>query len=200
MVEPAIKKCPKCNGQGMKRYRFWLSDLILRNLIYLKAGYPLEALEWSTFVLKIRCPLCDGDGIFDWIKNATKGHINKKFSKLEGNIDIYWLKAVATWPINSSTHTWILVRDTNIYKNSENIIKCSQKRYRGIKLDESVLTMRVRHLELLGNKIEAFYSIVAKLPKKQITKGRVIKEMSSLGLSEFLPDKFAYPGPDDFTV
>jgi len=201
MVEPGIQKCPKCNGQGVKRYKFWMSDSILRNLIYLKAAYPIEELEWSMILLKIRCPLCDGDGIFDWVKKTTKGHINKKkFKKLNGNMDIYWFMSAGIWPVNSVTHTHYDVRDIYLYKNLENIIQCSQKRYRGIKLNNSVLSMRVRHLEALCNKIDSFYNIVSKLPKKQITKGRIIKEMNLLGLSEFLPDKFVYPGNDDFVV
>ncbi len=65
----------------------------------------------------------------------------------------------------------------------------------GIKLDESMLTMRVRLLEALGHKIDGFYNIVTSLPKKQITRGRIIKEMSSLGLTDFfgmLPGKLFY--------
>jgi hypothetical protein len=177
-----------------------MSDTIIRNLIYLKAGYPIEKLAWSMYLLQIRCPLCDGDGIFDWIDAPGRGHLKRSFNKLEGNMDIYWIKAVPTWHSNITTHTDFLLKDNNLYKNPANIIKCSQRRYRGIKLNESVLSMRVHHLENLENKIDAFYKRITAMRSNQINRGRIVKEMSSLGLSEFLPDKFAYPGPDDLPV
>ena len=195
-----METCPKCNGQGKLRHKFWVSGVILHNLILLKANYPLDYLLSSMFVLKIKCPLCDGDGIFDWIKKATKGHVNRKSKKLIGNMDIYFLKAVESWPPNSTTHTWYLCNDNNLYKNLKNILKCSQISYRGIKLNESILKMRVKHLEDLSKKISSFYDTVNSLSKNQITRSRIIKEMSLLGLSEFLPDQFAYPDLDDFAT
>ena len=150
------------------------------------------------FLVKIRCPLCGGDGIFDWIKKATNGHIKRSFASLDGNMDLYQAKAVRNWPLQSSTHKIHFVRDCKMYNHLEKLIECSQERYIGIKLNKSVLSMRVRHLEKLCNQMDQFRNIVTELPESEITEERFKEEFESQGLSEFMPDKFAHPSPDDF--
>jgi hypothetical protein len=175
-----------------------MSESIVYNLILLKAKYPLHALGWSMVLIVFKCPLCDGDRVFDWVKKAMKNDVNKKQRKLYGNIDIYWKKAVNTWPLSNNTHNWSIYNDSNLYKNAVNVINCSQKRYRGIKLNKNVLTMRVRQLEELHNKIINYYKAMDDMPKSRITRTTVFKEMKLLGLNDYLPDKFAYPNRDVF--
>ncbi|WP_319408779.1 hypothetical protein [uncultured Desulfosarcina sp.] len=194
----SIEKCPKCNGQGKIRYRFWMSEIIVYNLILLKAKYPLHELDWSMYVISIKCPLCDGDGIFDWVKKAMKNNIDKNQRKISGNMDIYWQKAVNTWPLSNNTHTWFLCSDSNLYKNPINVINCSQKRYRGVKLNKNVLTMGVRQLEELHNKIINYYKSMNDMQNNLITRKIVIKELQLLELNDYLPDKFCYPNKDDY--
>ena len=199
-METGIQKCPKCQGQGVKRYKGWSTRFILWNFIRLKAGYPLQELDYSMFLLKIRCPLCGGDGIFDWIKKSTNGHIKRSFASLEGNMDLYQAKAVRNWPLPSSTHNIHFVSDCKMYNHLDKLIECSQKHYIGIKLNKSVLSMGVRHLEKLCNQMDQFRYIVINLPESEITEERFKEEFVSQGLSKFMPDKFAHPGPDDFPV
>ena len=48
--------------------------------------------------------------------------------------------------------------------------------------------------------MDQFRNIVTELPESEITEERFKEEFKSQGLSKFMPDKFAHPGPDDFPV
>jgi hypothetical protein len=192
-------KCPKCNGKKVKRYKGWYSDEILWNLICLKADYSFDELNPSMFLIKIICNQCLGSGIYDWCTN-TFVNVNGKFSALEGNLDIYNLTAVSDWPFNSTTHVFIgeFWFSQLVYKKPENLIKICQKRYMGIKLNESVLSMRVRELDNLRDKAVAYNKIIRNCPKDDLNEEVIRNTIARLDLFEFMPDKFAYPGPDDF--
>jgi hypothetical protein len=197
-MEEGIEICPKCKGQGSKRYRLWDNETIVENLIRLKKGCSIEKLAWSMWLIKIRCPLCDGDRIYDWVRCATKGHISKEFAAHEGCMELYWAKAAEHWPVNSKTHAWFYVKDLPLYQYPVKLIECGQKRYRKIKLNKDVLSFDLSQLRALRKKIKDCYKELMKTPGSQVTEEQIISGLKSFGLSEYVPDKIVHPGPDDF--
>ena len=193
----SIERCSRCNGQGKIRLRVWESEAIISNLILLKAKYPLDELNNSMFLIKIKCPLCRGDGLYDWIKKAMRSGVNKKQKNINGNMNIYMKIIMKKLRFKNNSHQLITPNVGSLYKNPINVISCSQKRYMGAKLNNTVLTMRVRELEELFHKIRNFHEAIDRMPISRVTETTVIKEMRLLGLNGYLPDGFGYPTEDE---
>ena len=200
LMTNGIEQCPRCKGQGKRRYRLWDNETVVENLIRIKKGVPIDELAWSMWLIIIRCPLCDGEGLYDWVRRTTKGHVSEEFSKHEGFMELYWAKAVEHWPSNSNTHTWLYMRDTPLYRHPEKLIECAQKRYRKIKLNQEVLSFGLSQLRDLRKRIKNCYKNLMKIPGPKVTENLFFSEFKSFGLSDYMPDKIAHPGPDDFPV
>jgi hypothetical protein len=198
MDEEVNTVCPKCGGQGSKRYRLWDSKIILHNLIYLKKKVALEELGWSMFVIKIKCPICDGDGKLDWIRKATKGENHIPFRNHRGFMELYWAKAVTQWPVQNGTHDWCIIKDFPLYQYPDKLIECAQKRYRTFRLHSRVLSLGLHDLKELSRRVDDCYDVLVKTPVNKLTRTIFINEFKTFGLKDYMPDTFVYPGLDDY--
>ncbi|MGD8290118.1 MAG: hypothetical protein PVF37_00340 [Desulfobacterales bacterium] len=152
------------------------------------------------WLIIIRYPLCDGGGIYDWVRHATKGHVSKEFAVHEGFMELCWAKAAEHWPANSNTHTWLYMKDSNLYRYPEKLIEYAQKRYRKIKLTRDVLSLDPNQLKDLRKRINNCYKMLMRISALEMTEEQIISGFQSFGLSEYLPDKVVQPGPDDSPV
>ena len=196
-MEREFKVCPKCNGKGIMRYKTWESRRVLMGLPALKTDK--ERATGHMWIIRITCPGCDGSGKIDWARTATRGSIlDRPFAALEGNMDIYFLRAVESWPRNCQTHKFRIVRVDYLPEDAEKIVELSQTRYTGIKLNPMVLTLSSDELGELYNLVVEYQGFLMSLPNQEVTEERIKGELTARGLASFVPDKFAYPGPDDF--
>jgi hypothetical protein len=195
-MESGFEVCPKCNGKGIMRYKVWESRLVL-------LGFPLsktdkERATAHMWIIRIKCPGCDGSGKIDWVKTATRGStLDRPFAALEGNMDIYFSRAVESWPSNCPTHVFKMAKVGYLPEHAGKIIELSQVRYTGIKLNPVVLTLSADGLNDLYNLVVEYQGYLMSLPGEEVTEQRIRDELTSRGLGDFMPDKFAYPGPDD---
>jgi hypothetical protein len=196
-MEPGFAVCPKCSGRGFMRYKAWESRRVLLNLLGFKTGEARAT--GSMWLIKITCPGCDGTGKIDWISKPMRGStLISPFSRLEGNMDLYYFHAIESWPRNCLTHKYSAVRMHYSPNHVEKIIELSQVRYTGIKLNPKVLAMNPDELDDLYDLVVEYQGYLMALPKREITRNRIRAEITKRGLADFMPDKFAYPGPDDF--
>jgi len=75
-MKDEITQCPICHGLGSMRFKIWRTDAIIEKILEIKDYEPYEPEEELPVIIdimKIECPLCEGDGVFDWILNITKG-------------------------------------------------------------------------------------------------------------------------------
>ena len=193
----SIEKCPKCKGQGKIRYRVWDSHSIIGHFIAYKRGDNLDEAFLNLQLLKILCPLCDGDGVYDWIRAATRKDVIKDFEILTGNMDIYFAKCLNRWIPNPTHKTrWIKVK--GMFRDPEKLIELSQKHYTNIKLNNQILSMSADELHDITVKCYDYYHSLLKVYEDKLTGNKIREILESVGLSEFAPDKFAYPGPYDY--
>jgi hypothetical protein len=196
-MEPGYEICPKCDGKGVMRYKVWESRRVLLSLSGPKVGR--QRVAGGMWIARIICPGCDGSGKIDWVTKATRGPtLSKPFDKLEGNMDIYYMQAVESWPRNRATHKY-LVQDVHYSpERVTKILELSQVRYTGIKLDPRVLTFNPTRIGKLYNSVLEYQGYLGSIPKQEVTEDRIKKELIRRGLNDFMPDKFAIPGPNDF--
>jgi hypothetical protein len=199
VMESGFKVCPKCNGKGIMKYRVWESRWIISNLSRLKNGQDFAPR--AMFNISITCPGCDGSGKSDWISEATKASILRTpFAKLEGNMDIYFYRAIESWPPNCPTHKLSRPRVFKFTKHVDKLLKKSQERYTGIKLNEEMLTLSSHDLSELFDRLFHYEAFLLSLPQDEVTEERIKAELVTLGLRDYMPDRFVYPGPDDFPM
>ena len=192
-----IEKCPKCNGQGKIRYRVWDSHSIIGHLIAYKKGDPLDEAFLILRLLKIICPLCGGDGIFDWIKNARRRDVLKDFEILTGNMDIYFATCLNRW-IPNPTHQTKYIKIFRMFRKPEKLIELSQGHYTNIKLNNQVLSMSADELHDITLKCFDYSHSLLQVDEDKLSGDKIREIFESVGLSDFAPDKFAYPGPYDY--
>ena len=196
-MEPGFAVCPKCSGRGFIRYKACESRRVILSLLKLITGR--KRATGSMWLIEITCPGCDGTGRIDWISRSMRGStLIRPFARLEGNMDLYYFRAVESWPRNCPTHKYALVRTHYFREHMEKIVALSQTRYMGIKLNDKVLAMNPDELDDLYNLVIEYQGYLMALPKREITRNRIRAEITKRGLADFMPDKFAYPGPDDF--
>lgn len=196
-MEEGSEKCPKCKGQGKVRYRLWDTHFIIGYLIAHKKGEYLDKIFFQLKLIKISCPLCRGDGIYVWVKVATQSEVAKEFEIASGNMDIYLLKCVDKWFPNA-THQVKYIKVNMISRQPEKIIELSQRHYEGIKLNNRLLSMSAEELYDLTEKCFKYKFALMGLAESELTGSKIREILESIGLSEFVPDKFAYPGPYDY--
>jgi len=196
-MEEGLEKCPKCKGQGKIRYRLWDTHSIIGHLIAYKRGECLDETIFYLKLIKISCPLCRGDGIYDWIKVTTQFDVAKAFKIASGNMDIYYLKCVDKWFPNA-THQVKDIKVNRIFRQPEKLIELSQRHYVGIRLNNRLLSMSAEELNDLTKKCFKYKFILMGLEESELTGDKIKEILESIGLSEFVPDKFAYPGPYDY--
>jgi hypothetical protein len=197
MMENGFEVCPKCNGKGVMRYKAWDSRQILLSLAALKRGLPRgTGLVW---VISIECPRCDGAGKIDWVRKAVIGSVlPTPFKALDGNIDIYYFRALKSWPRKSSTHRYRAAGIKYSSRHIGKILTLSQARHTGIKLNPTVLTLSADELLDLCKSIVEYHCHLTSLPNQEVTEEVIKAELTRRGLGDFMPDKFAIPGPDDY--
>jgi hypothetical protein len=196
-MKPGFAVCPKCKGKGVVRYKACESRRVILSLLKLKTGRK-RATD-SMWLIEITCPGCDGTGRIDWISRSMRGTtLIRPFASLEGNMDLYYFRAVESWPRNCPTHKYSPVRTYYFKDRMDKIVELSQERYMGIKLNPGVLAMNPDELGDLYDSVIEYQGYLMALPKREITRNRIRAEITKRGLADFMPDKFAYPGPDDF--
>jgi hypothetical protein len=197
MMVSGFQVCPKCNGKGVKRYKVWDSRQILLSLAALKRG--LQRGTGLVWLISIRCPGCDGSGKIDWIIRARRGDILiRPFTALDGNIDIYYFRALKLWPRNSATHRYRGKGFTYSAPNINKILKLCHVRHTGIKLNPTVLALSPDELLDLSKSIVEYHCHLTSLPNQEVTEEVIKAELTRRGLGDFMPDKFAIPGPNDY--
>ena len=195
-MEEGYKKCPKCEGNGKHEYVYFLIGAILQNLASLKKGNVINPLNYSTEKIRIICPFCKGAGKVDWVEWAARKNFSKPFSKLEGCLDIFFDQLpVYLWSSNLPDRNGIeRIDDISEYSNPEKIIKCSQHRFdQPLKLNDDFLSMTSDKLEKIARQL-SWHHIQTTRP---YTEEKIGKYLYEVGLSQFKPDKFAYPDPND---
>ena len=194
-MEEGFEVCPKCRGRGFLRYKVWRSQGVLEYLSRIKMGNELGIAQ--AYIVRIPCPGCDGSGIIDWVRTATRGETLKRpFIKPEGNMDIY-LRPIPAW-INSPTK---YCRPRNICvpgKSVDEILELSEIRYSGIKLNRRVLAFSLGELFEVHHSLSEYDRTLISLPDRDVTEERIRAELTNRGLAEFMPDKFARLEPDEF--
>jgi hypothetical protein len=196
-MEEGYKKCPKCEGNGKHEFVYSQIGNILKNLASLKKGNGIDTLHYSARQLIIICPFCKGAGKVDWIEWATRKNFSKPFSKLEGCLDILLSELpVYLWHSNLPNRNRIeIIDDISAYSNPEKIIKYSQTRYdEPIKLNDEFLSMTSDKLKEIEGLLNWHHLEIT----KPYTEEKIGDYLKKVGLSQFKPDKFAYPEPDDF--
>ena len=124
-------------------------------------------------------------------------NFSQTFSKLEGCLDIFLDQIPAEqWYYNPPDRNGLeIIDDLSEYSNPENIIKYAQTRYdEPIKLNDDFLSMTSDELE----KIEGLLNWHHLEITQPYTEEKIGDYLKKVGLSQFKPDKFAYPEPDDF--
>ena len=195
-MEEGYKKCPKCVGNGRHEYVYFQIGTILQNLASFKKGNAMNTLEYSARQIRIVCPFCKGAGKVDWIEWATRKNYSKPFSKLEGCLDLLLDELrVHLWSSNPPDLNRIeLIDDISAYSNPENIIKLSQKRYdEPIKLNNDFLSMTSDELKKIKGLLNWHHLEIT----KPYTEEKIGEYLKKVGLSQYKPDKFAYPEPND---
>jgi hypothetical protein len=186
-MEEGFEVCPKCNGKGFMRYKVWRSQGVIQYLCSIKMGVELGVAQ--AYIIRIPCPACDGLGIIDWVRTATRGETLKRpFIKPEGNMDIYLRPTPAG--INSLTR---YCRPGNICvsgKSAEKLLELSGIRYSGIKLNRTVLAFSLYELLELHHSLSKYEGLLISLPDQDVTEERIRAELVNHGLAEFMPDKF----------
>lgn len=196
-MEEGFEKCPKCKGQGKIRYRLWDTHSIIGYLIAYKRGACLDDTIYHLKLIKILCPLCNGDGIYDWVKVATQSDVAKAFKIASGNMDIYYLKCVDKWFPNP-THQVKYITVNRLFRQPDKLIEISQKNYVGIRLNDRLLSMSAEELYELTEKVFKYKSALMDIDESELTGSKIKEVLESIGLTDFVPDKFAYPGPYDY--
>jgi len=195
-MEEGYKKCPKCKGNGKNEYVYFQIETILQNLSFLKNGNAIDTLNCSARRIRLICPFCQGAGKVDWIAWAMRKNFSKPFSKLEGCLDIFLDQLPANqWFSNPPDRNGFeLIDDLSKYSNPENIIKSSKNRYdEPLKLNNDFLSMTSNELERIAGQLSWHHLQITK-PYTEEKIGEYLKEV---GLSQYKPDKFAYPEPND---
>jgi hypothetical protein len=195
-MEEGYKKCPKCEGKGKHEYVYSQIGTILQNLASLKKGNAIDTLNCSARRIRLICPFCEGDGKVDWVKWAMRKNFSKPFSKLEGCLDILldelWANLLYSNPPDRNGIERI--DDISEYSNPENIIKFSQKRYdEPLKLNNDFLSMNADELKRIEGLLDWHHLEIT----KPYTEEKIGEYLKKVGLSQYKPDKFAYPEPND---
>jgi len=198
MRDVVIEECPKCKGHGKIRYKVWNSHSIIKILIAYKKGASLDNVYLNLRLLKIICPLCDGDGFYDWVRVTRRNEVLKNFQVLTGNMDIYYLKCSPKWIIPNSTHQRRLITVFGIFDKPEKLIELSQRHYNNIKLSNKVLSMSVDELQKLSTKCYEYFSLLFAVDENDLTSNKIQEILETVGLSDYMPDKIAIPGPYDY--
>jgi hypothetical protein len=103
-MKDGIVQCSICRGLGSIRYKIWHTRAILEKILELRNNGSRESEEEFPIkidIMKIECPLCENDGLFDWVRKITRGDIKKNWKPLVGNMDIFYSKLInQTWPLN----------------------------------------------------------------------------------------------------
>ena len=196
-MEEGFVTCPKCKGQGKIRYRVWDSHAIIGYFIAYKRGVLSNKEFLNLKLLKIVCPLCGGDGIYDWIKAVTRKDVLKDFKILSGNMDIYFGKCLNKW-VPNPTHQMQWIKVCGMFRNPRKLIELSQRNYTNIKLDNQILSMSADELTDITKKCFDYSHSLLKVYEENLTGNKIREIMESVGLSDFAPDKFAYPGLYDY--
>jgi hypothetical protein len=195
-MEPGFAACPKCSGRGFMRYKVWDSIGVIMNLLGIKEGD--DRGEVPVFTVRITCPGCDGSGIIDWIWRANRGETLKRpFVKPEGNMDICF-RTLQLRSFYSPTHYCLPRLITFPARKVDKILELSQVRYSGIRLTPRLLAASLDELRELYSSLLEYEGFFRTLSKEEVTEEIIKAEITKRGLAEFMPDKFAYPGPDDF--
>jgi hypothetical protein len=163
----------------------------------MKRGEDLNETIFHLKLVKISCPLCRGDGICDWVKKAMLSDVEKSFRIAAGNMDIYFLKCVDKW-IPNATHQTRYITVHRMFQNPEKLIELSQRHFIGIKLNNLLLSMSAEELHDISVKCFDYKSDLMGLKESELTGSKIKKILDSIGLSDFVPDKFADPGPYDY--
>lgn len=168
----SVKKCPKCNGQGKIRYRVWDSHSIIGHLIAYKRGQNLDQSYLILRLLKIICPLCGGDGLYDWVKATTRGNALKNFEILSGNMDIYFAKCLNKW-VPNPTHQVRYIKIYGMFRNPRKLIELSQAHYTNIKLNNQILSMSARELTVITKKCFLYSDLLLQVDEEQLTDKKI---------------------------
>jgi hypothetical protein len=189
--------CPKCKGKEAMEYKVWSSRKILADIRTKKITTQSSARPVD--IIKITCSGCNGNGKLDWIQKMKGFKIWEPFAALEGNMEIYYIKAVNSWFPLSRKHRMFRNRPYKYPKDISKFIERTQERYIGIKLNSTVLDMSHDELFALEIKLTYYKVDLDCLPTLEVTEDRIREILTKRGLSEFMPDKFVHPGPDDLT-
>ncbi|PQP32823.1 hypothetical protein C6A36_02445, partial [Desulfobacteraceae bacterium SEEP-SAG10] len=72
------------------------------------------------------------------------------------------------------------------------------KNYVGIRLNDRLLSMSAEELYELTEKVFKYKSALMDIDESELTGSKIKEVLESIGLTDFVPDKFAYPGPYDY--
>jgi hypothetical protein len=196
-MEEVLQRCKICNGQGKIRYRVWDSHSLIGHFIAYNRGHNLDQTKLYLKMLKIVCPLCGGDGIYDWIKAVRRRDVLKNFVFVSGNMDIYFAKCLTKW-VPNPTHRMQWIKVCRMFRDKRKLIELSQRHYTNIKLNNKILSMSADELTDITKKCFDYSHRLLSISEENLTGSKIREIMKSVGLSDFEPDKFAYPGIYDY--
>ena len=187
-VPPGYQVCPKCNGKGGKKYKVYDVSSILTGIARLKKGQSLrdvsDPVRWMIFP----CFLCEETGNVDWVTIVTKGNLKNAFSDYEG--------CLITFDDSLLFDTQNYYDGKSKFKNLENLIESSRKRYDGpLKLNMSILDKDAETLLKIVEEIDYFWEEIFYNPPFE---DYVNNWLAANGLSQYKPDKYVYPKTHDY--
>ena len=78
------------------------------------------------------------------------------------------------------------------------MIELSQEHYTNINLNNQILSMSADELHDTTVKCFDYAHSLLAVDEDELTGSKIQEILESVGLSDFVPDKFAYPGPYDY--
>jgi hypothetical protein len=191
--------CPKCEGHGLIRYRVWDTQIILSFFVAFKSGVPAERLDLELLLLKMRCPLCDGDGIHDFVRGVMRAKVVESFNVVKGNMDIYCYNCANKWVYNPSRYQIKNITIKNMFKTPDKLIEFSQQHYTGIKLNKRILSMSLNEISDLSEKSADYIMSLIDINRDDgLNEEKLKNAILDCGLSKYIPDEIAIPGPYDY--
>lgn len=198
-------QCPKCQSRGIKRYEYYNVFSLLQNILNMKFGVPPELLLKYRYDLILLCPVCEGKGMIDWVRNSRVGGV-EPFGDLNGCLDLFirsvWKRPVQGWMGHGKKglvflhgiSPWNRPKKRNEESDLEQVVEASRQRYMGpFKLNKNILALDTADLtKILETLIKLTMISAPDLSREQIR-----SVLSSAGLDEYLPDVYAFPIEDD---
>jgi hypothetical protein len=160
---------------------------------------PAERLDLELLLLKMRCPLCDGDGIHDFVRGVMRAKVVESFNVVRGNMDIYCYNCANKWVYNPSRYQIKNITIKNMFKTPDKLIEFSQQHYTGIKLNKRILSMSLNEISDLSEKSADYIMSLIDINRDDgLNEEKLKNAILDCGLSKYIPDEIAIPGPYDY--